>query len=231
MSRLCGFPMHNGESPVCLREPHLDRYHWATDDTVQWTYVACWSPVAGDRLCIKPTGHPEPCDQDQPRTVTVMGVSPPELSPGEELALNVAWAQTLRGEYVTPNVALVCVATLHRLTIGDPAADWTVGGSAPQTVGDPDLPGHLHGQPSDNLIWDAWREDLAERLWVSRHTIPERSFTPGGPDSWYNAMVTAALMACPGEHTGTHGEAAAAMWRTLAGGDAVMDGPGAPGGG
>jgi len=38
------------------------------------------------------------------------------LEPAESMALSVAWAQVQRGEHPSPNVAVVCVATLARLT-------------------------------------------------------------------------------------------------------------------
>ena len=44
------------------------------------------------------------------------------LEPAESIALSVAWAQVQRGEHPSPNVAVVCVATLARLAGRDGAS-------------------------------------------------------------------------------------------------------------
>ena len=44
------------------------------------------------------------------------------LEPAESIALAVAWAQVQRGEHPSPNVAVVCVATLARLAGRDGAS-------------------------------------------------------------------------------------------------------------
>jgi len=44
------------------------------------------------------------------------------LEPAESIALSVAWAQVQRGEHPSSNVAVVCVATLARLTGRDGAS-------------------------------------------------------------------------------------------------------------
>jgi hypothetical protein len=44
------------------------------------------------------------------------------LEPAESIALTVGWAQVQRGEHPSPNVAVVCVATLARLTGRDAAS-------------------------------------------------------------------------------------------------------------
>lgn len=49
-----------------------------------------------------------------------------ELLPAEDMALTVARAQAERGEPVTPNVAVVLVMALDRLT---GRSDWTAAGS------------------------------------------------------------------------------------------------------
>jgi hypothetical protein len=42
--------------------------------------------------------------------------SPPQLLPAENLALSVAFAQVSRGEEPAPNVAIMCVLALARIT-------------------------------------------------------------------------------------------------------------------
>ena len=44
------------------------------------------------------------------------------LEPAESIALTAGWAQVQRGEHPSPNVAVVCVATLARLTGCDGAS-------------------------------------------------------------------------------------------------------------
>jgi hypothetical protein len=44
------------------------------------------------------------------------------LLPFEDIALTIGWAQVQRGETPTPNIAVVCVATLARITGRDDAS-------------------------------------------------------------------------------------------------------------